>query len=278
MLGIAKCLIVKHFLRMGGMLLRSWSETDWSPQLTQDGSWSLRIRPDGELMHSPAGAYGESQYIYGALLHRVSKIELTANISILSLGLGLGYNELLAIQWSLEKGLNLSLFSFEKDPFLKEALKLALAAYLTRGAGRNNSVESKTLIEGYEEPLVQEVYFHIFSWFPISVIEQALRMLNEGQWQLLPALAHDSQLPTDIQVYFWDAFSRKTSPELWDEDFLKYTLQYATHPQKAWLTTYACNGPLKRSLRALGWQVFEEKGFHNKKKHVWAEKNRELDP
>ncbi|MEO0336841.1 MAG: hypothetical protein AAF202_10620, partial [Pseudomonadota bacterium] len=90
---------------------------------TKDGSPTLEITVEGvnENMHNFHGAFSETDYIYGEAL-RWALASPVPTLRVLSVGLGLGYNEIMTAAWSLratESGHCRvgSLHSYEVDPF-----------------------------------------------------------------------------------------------------------------------------------------------------------------
>src|SRR5690606_15523901 len=92
---------------------------------TADGSPTLELGYDSgwsEAMHNSQGALEESVYIYGhALNESFSKL---SSPQVLSVGLGLGYNEILTSVYSLIHKLpstSIRLTSYEQEEFLKDS-------------------------------------------------------------------------------------------------------------------------------------------------------------
>jgi len=92
---------------------------------TEDGSLSARIGTPGapledcsEAMHSLRGAFSETVYIYGTAIRLAA--ERGFNERVLSMGLGLGYVELLAAAIALHTGRQVRGESFEIVPELRD--------------------------------------------------------------------------------------------------------------------------------------------------------------
>ena len=86
---------------------------------TSDGSPSLCIANSTgytEKMHHSAGALSESIYIYYAALEAATQRQWP--IRALSLGLGLGYNEILVAAHAVKRNGSAVLYSFEIEPAL----------------------------------------------------------------------------------------------------------------------------------------------------------------
>ncbi|MCJ8275588.1 MAG: hypothetical protein MJK18_02010, partial [Bdellovibrionales bacterium] len=83
---------------------------------TADGSPTLSLS-GGEKMHSMDGAFSESLFIYGS---NVEKGLETKAPKVLSMGLGLGYNEIMSAAFFTSKDVkNFRLCSFESVPELR---------------------------------------------------------------------------------------------------------------------------------------------------------------
>src|SRR5262249_23635737 len=93
---------------------------------TLDGSPTLRLFQDGkwtETMHSPKGAWSETLYIYADAMK--AALEHGWPLRVFSLGLGLGYNELVyaahAVQLEESRLAHCHMSSYEAVTFLSES-------------------------------------------------------------------------------------------------------------------------------------------------------------
>lgn len=229
-----------------------WLPHGYEIVLTEDGSPSLRwlASETQETMHHRGGAYSETQLIYGNVVRETfAKPNQPAELAFLSVGLGLGYNEILVAVEALKTGYVAKTFlrSYEKDKFLVQQFL--------------NWLES-----GVQQP-TQQVYEQILGFFSmdrVKVADVLLGWLNNQQWQILGSLERDFVKDQRFHCILYDAFSSKTSPFLWQEDFLQELLNDLAHEQ-CLISTYACTGPLKRALRATGFQVVLRDGFASKR-------------
>jgi len=88
--------------------------------------------------------------------------------------------------------------------------------------------------------------------------------MKHKTWKLEGALTPEFQAERKYECIFYDAFSSKTSPHLWEQGFLEnFWSQIAA--EKCLVTTYACTGALKRSLKANGFELILREGFHSKR-------------
>ncbi|MNL45541.1 bifunctional tRNA (mnm(5)s(2)U34)-methyltransferase/FAD-dependent cmnm(5)s(2)U34 oxidoreductase [compost metagenome] len=72
----------------------------------------------------------------------------------------------------------------------------------------------------------------------------------------------------DYSGILYDAFSSKTTPHLWEEEFLKSFFQCAA--ADAMVSTYACKATLKRALKDSGFEVIVREGFLGKRNSTLA--------
>ena len=90
--------------------------------LTADGSTSLQNLRTGEPMHSLQGALSESLYIYQTALKKCLSL-MGDNPIILSLGLGLAYNEIISIAHLHQSQIHhFKIVSYEKNQDMLQAL------------------------------------------------------------------------------------------------------------------------------------------------------------
>ena len=85
-------------------------------EVTADGSPTLRLQGQ-EPMHSLQGALSETLYIYGPVIELALE---QPEPRLLSVGLGLGYNELLTMALSLRAEKTFSLVSLESEEWLRD--------------------------------------------------------------------------------------------------------------------------------------------------------------
>jgi tRNA U34 5-methylaminomethyl-2-thiouridine-forming methyltransferase MnmC len=223
---------------------------------TQDGSSTLIFRNEQgycEKMHHSGGALSESLYIY----HEALQLALANNPSqpprVLSVGLGLGYNELIAIAEFERRSLSdWRLWSFERLDFLRDSFVSWL-----RGS-------PSPLSELYEQILAGiAVHLQVPA---IQVYQSAQMAESDGRLSLegaFPAAAGP------VNCVFYDAYSKKMDPELWIEQGLIEGLRPALN-NNCVFATYAATGALNRALKVLGFQQLEKSGFQGKRESTLA--------
>lgn len=233
-------------------------------EATEDGSPTARILEPGsetpsEAMHSLRGAFSETVYIYGAALNRASHERFPERV--LSMGLGLGYVELLSSAIALRDLRKLEGESFEIVPELRDYFK----AWVTR--------------EGECPEDFQKAYDDICERTAKEILGDAAKSndirssfaaaLESDTWFLRHDLSAETRFAHPFGTICFDAFSSKSTPDLWTEEFLLEFLKKAAAPSCV-LSTYACTGSLKRALKSEGFEITIREGFSSKRDSTFA--------
>lgn len=235
----------------------NWSELGYSVFITGDESPSLKptLSEDSEMMHHRGGALAESRLIYGRVIHKC--FEALKQPAFYSLGLGLGYNEALVAESAVHHGKVFKLVSDELDSNL---IKMYLCFL------RNELDPKSEIFKTYES------YFKMLKVPLAELSETLLKAYDEKRWIIRGPLTKETSFPFRINGFFWDAFSQKTSPELWEEDFLIEFFKQNSDLQFAVLATYASVGKMKRALKINNYNVQVCEGFHGKRNSTYAER------
>jgi hypothetical protein len=235
---------------------------------TADGSLTARLG-ESETMHSLRGAFNETVYIYGTAFE-VAQNELgIKEPTVFSLGLGLGYVEILSAALALKTGFKPRGESFE----LIEDLNTSFDSWARK----------KPLVQNPNPPPAAFVPPEIYDQIAIRTCEatksdnvtlDTLRSaignaLNEKDWILSGPLTPDSQMTKKFNCIAFDAFSSKSTPELWTRDFLDHFLASACDDACV-LSTYACTGNLKRALIDAGFELRIREGYASKRDSTLA--------
>jgi len=240
-----------YFRFAGGVIL----DLEYKQILTGDGSPTLSIAPTFEHMHAIEGAFTETQYIYQPTVEKA--FNTVSKPVFLSLGLGLGYNELLIAFESLRHGRIPELIaSYESVVPLKEAFESWLMNDLV------------PLTPVYDQ--ITEMYAEKYDREPVLAKSLLLDLLQENKLRLLGPVEKEVLSPSHAILF--DAFSTKTSPELWTPEFLNgFFGSAAANP--CFMSTYACNGELKRALKNNAFILDIQKGFGMKRESTFASKS-----
>ncbi|OFZ16923.1 MAG: hypothetical protein A2Z20_09435 [Bdellovibrionales bacterium RBG_16_40_8] len=232
---------------------------------TNDGSPSICLSSDKfrpEAMHHRDGALAESLFVYKGVLHEA--LELGCPPRVLSLGIGCGYNEMIAVAYILHTKKTLSDFyleSFEGDTNLRTSFTNWLL-------DMTSASELQSEIYGTLNKVLDCVA-NEFTLKPQFIKSQLLELYEKKQFILREWLTSDTDFSTIFGVIFFDAFSSKSTPELWTENFLKMFLKKVAAPNCA-LATYAATGSLNRALKESNFILKKQKGFSGKRESTRA--------
>jgi hypothetical protein len=235
------------------------TRNDFEVIITADGSPSLMIADSTgyvEKMHHTAGAMTETVYIYGSALNET--LDQGWPLHVLSLGLGLGYNELLVAGTACARGIQPSsvrLYSFESESLLSQSF-----LNWVKGAGSDFS----ELYADIRARIAKE----------LSVNENELcRWLKECHgmhtWQIRGAFPTDAEGVHSITCILYDAFSNKMTPELWSEEVLTGAMTAICAPTCVF-ATYASTGNLKRAFKKTGFGFVKRRGFAGRRESSLA--------
>jgi hypothetical protein len=237
---------------------------------TEDGSLSARIGAPGlakedcsEAMHSLRGAFSETVYVYGTAISTAAESHFSERV--LSMGLGLGYVELLSAAIAIKNDRQIRGESFEIVPELRSYFEAWL-----KSSDPSADVSNELPIE------FKNAYDSICARTAetIQVEAKALHKAFAGavaqnHWLIRAELNAETTFDEKFGCICFDAFSSKSTPDLWSEDFLCAFLQKTAAPQ-AVLSTYACTGALKRALKAENFEVQIREGFSSKRDSTFA--------
>ncbi|MEN9825451.1 MAG: hypothetical protein RI953_1196 [Pseudomonadota bacterium] len=243
---------------------------------TSDGSFSLRYSADHnqmtEPMHSSKGAWSETLEIYEPAL-KASLLFLgpSQKWQVASIGLGLGYNEILAAGVAMAHRIEpekISIVSFESRPELIEVFK--------------------TYFENAPPPdeccFLEDVYADIVQRTAelLNLEQQQLRaficsLISHNQLELreslnLKSLQHLSSSPQLRGCILFDAFSPSSSPDLWNQDLLEAMIEFLAGP-KCVFASYASRTVLKKALKKFGFKLEKRAGFAGKREATFAVRN-----
>ncbi|NBW80528.1 hypothetical protein EBR21_02130 [bacterium] len=246
---------------------------------TSDGSFSLRYSTDRnemtEPMHSSKGAWSETLEIYEpALKGSLDFHESKETWRVASIGLGLGYNEILAAGVAMASGIEpdkISIVSFESRPELMRAF----SRYF-----QNSEASTKSCF-------LDKVYADIVRRTSdlLNLQHQKLqtyigRLICHKHLELHESLSKNAlqTLSTSIEpcgCVLFDAFSPSSSPDLWNEELLETMIGILAGP-KCIFASYASRTVLKKMLRRFGFVLQRRSGFAGKREATFAVRNSEF--
>lgn len=251
----------------------TWKDFGFCEETTGDGSPTLRLLQTSvgdkppESMHHSGGAAAETEQIYGPigkLIFRQDFCRQGFSCRFLSVGLGLGYVEMMLARESLSapnSTLEL-LLSFESQPDLRRLfLDWVFDRRIPQPCQMTYDRVSHYVLK--ETPLtVAQIKKQLQSWFSLK------------QWHLdgkLEAKLEEAREHSQARFsgIFYDAFSAKTNEGLWSEVFLVEFLETFAD-EFCLLSTYACLGNLKRALNKQNFKMIRRKGFCGKRNSTFA--------
>lgn len=236
-----------------------------------------------ETMHSLRGAFLETVYIYGTAYDTATQLlnqaaatttadstqPTTRHPRVFSLGLGLGYVELLSSALSIRHDRELHGASFEAVPEL------------------NSSFLQWLTLDGSAQDATGLVPHHVYDDIltrtaketgvePHAIRARLRDAVQSGAWLIegpltMQMVAEDDSaaLAKPFHCIAFDAFSSKSTPELWTREFLDRFLEKAC-AKVCVLSTYACTGHLKRALQAASFTLNIREGYASKRDSTLA--------
>lgn len=226
---------------------KDYQDSGFEPVQTEDGSFTLKQRGVGEEMHARGGAVLESFYIYyDALKYFFESCQEGEEVEVISIGLGMGYNEILtahaveSLKLNQNMNIEVKVLSYEKE----EALK---PLFLKRVANPENyNLFWKPFLEREVNTLTTKGFLDENLILKASFEESSFKDLENNK-----------------KIILFDAYSNKTSGELWAESFLEKFFEKCK-PGSV-VTTYAATGALNRVLKKTGFKNLKRKGFSGKR-------------
>jgi len=198
--------------------------------VTNDNSKSLLIPELNESYHSTNGAANESLHIF--IKNGLALVPVANPIRIFEMGFGTGLNALLSLNYAKNTPIYIAYETVEKYP-----LEIDLINQLNHPLTTNLA----SLSSEFEK-------MHLCEWNKKVVISA------EFTFKKIQGDIQDLELPSDyFHLIYYDAFSPKIQPELWDTIILKKLYLSLTNGGR--LVTYCAQGQFKRNLKEAGFNV-----------------------
>lgn len=239
---------------------------------TLDGSFSLQYRREDnswtEPMHSSKGAWSESLFIYApALQESMLMRSPQESWSVASVGLGLGYLEILTAGLALQSGrkaLETKITSFES----RSQLRFSFLQFLESSAPSNTQIS----LDFVYDDIVRRVAQHV-SAEPRILKEHLQSMWKMGSLCFKEDLAQELMASEGKQAehscLLFDAFSPDSSPDVWEENLLDGMMMNLC-ASNCIVVSYASRTVLKRVLKRNGFQLKKTEGFSGKRESTFA--------
>lgn len=198
-------------------------------QTTEDGSATLFVEELDEHYHSVKGALTESEHIYRDCAFRYRAANTSSPslpLTILEVGFGTGLNAVVTAMVA-DASCPVHYVTLEKYPVADNLL-----GHL-----------------GYEHIVDANLFaaIHAAPWEQVAAITPYFT-IEKRQCDFLSA-----QLPTSIDVVYFDAFAPEKQPEMWSPELFK-RIFHAMNPGGVF-TTYCAKGVIRRMLQSTGFVV-----------------------
>jgi len=198
--------------------------------ITADGSSTIRWENTGECYHSTFGAITESKYIF--INQGFSAIPDTNPLRILEVGMGTGLNVLLTCCQAVQEMKTVYYHALEPFPLESDVWKQL------NYAGHIPFCESDRYFTKIHSGKSGEVF----------LIAPGFKLLKDIVG------IHEAVIPEEkYELVYYDAFSPDTQPEMWNENALQKVHNSLT--ANGLFLTYTVKGEVKRTLKAIGFEV-----------------------
>ena len=211
--------------------------------ITNDGSHSIFNPEVNETYHSKHGAIVEAEYVFikNGLLAENKK-----QFSILEVGFGTGLNALLTAQKAQQKKIAINYHGIELYPVPKES-------YIQLNFTELIGEEKSKLLNLHECNWEEEHVINKF--FKLTKNEIALENYTSK---------------TKFDIIYFDAFSPEKQPELWTAEVFQN--MYDLLKEDGFLVTYCAKGVVKRTMKAVGFEIVVLDGPPGKRQMTRANK------
>ena len=211
--------------------------------ITNDGSHSIYNPEVNETYHSKHGAIVEAEYVFikNGLLAENKK-----QFNILEVGFGTGLNALLTAQKAQQKKITINYHGIELYPVPKESYS---QLNFTELIGEKNS------------KLLQ---LHECEWEKEHVINNFFK-LTKNEITL-----ENYSSKTKFDIIYFDAFSPEKQQELWTTEVFQN--MYNLLNKDGFLVTYCAKGSVKRTMKAVGFEIIVLDGPPGKRQMTRANK------
>ena len=213
--------------------------------ITNDGSHSIFNPEVNETYHSKHGAIVEAEYVFikNGLLAENKK-----QFNILEVGFGTGLNALLTAQKAKQKDIAVNYYGIELYPVPEESYRQLNFTDLI-------GVDSSDLLNLHECSWEEEHTIHDF--FKLTKNKIALEEYTSK---------------TKFDIIYFDAFSPETQPHLWNAEVFQN--MYKLLKEDGFLVTYCAKGVVKRTMKAVGFEIAVLDGPPGKRQMTRANKKR----
>ncbi len=198
---------------------------------TQDGSHSIFSEEFKVSYHSKYGAVRETQHVFIDAALRFKAV-LKKDIRILEMGFGTGLNALMTYLEAQKRNLCINYTTVEAYPI--DDAQVALLNY-------NDILR----VSETDEDCLRRL--HTAPWNVKYAINDNFTLLK------LHTFFETVEFQEQFDIIYFDAFAPNAQPHLWEEPLLKK--MYDALLPEGILTTYCAKGEVKRTLKAVGFEI-----------------------
>jgi len=214
--------------------------------VTGDGSNTLYNAQIGEHYHSKHGALQEAKHVFlkSGLEFSLDK-EPSTSISILEIGFGTGLNFILSADYCVAKDIDLFYCGIEAFPLQAEVIReIGYSAFVQHDVWTD-------FVDNYDQALLDAV--QINKHITLQVAHQKVLTFETTK---------------QFDVIYFDAFAAIHQPEMWTDETLAHVTKFLK--KGGVFVTYAITGNLKRSMKALGFDIEKAPGAPGKREMLRA--------
>ena len=211
--------------------------------ITNDGSHSIFNPEVNETYHSKHGAIVEAEYIF--IKHGFSAVN-KKTLTILEIGFGTGLNALLTLQKATQKKVTVNYHTMELYPVNKDKYKKLNFTDLI-------GMEKDDLLDLHQSEWEKKC--QITDYFKLTKSKSSLENYTSK---------------TKFDIIYFDAFSPEKQPELWTDIIFKKMHEYLK--EDGFLVTYCAKGVVKRTMKAVGFEIVVLDGPPGKRQMTRANK------
>jgi len=206
----------------------------FTPQATEDGSYTFFCEEIGEAYHSSQGAKQEAELKFVEPCQLATKAQQPI-VRILDVCYGLGYNSASALEriWASNPDCKIELVALELNP----AVPRAAIAY--------------NLLSSWNPPIPELLAKLATSGTVETNNFQAQLLLGDAR----TTIKQVQQSGFQADGIFLDPFSPPRCPQLWTVEFIQQ-LAKCCH-ELGLIATYSCAAAVRTAILAAGWQISE---------------------
>ncbi len=194
--------------------------------VTNDGSHSIYNPRVNETYHSKHGAIVEAEHVF---IKNGLFAENKMQFNILEVGFGTGLNALLTLQKSQQKEIDINYHGIELYPVLEKSY---------------SQLNFTELIGEEKSKLLQ---LHECEWEKEHLITNLFKLTKNK------IALENYTSKTKFDIIYFDAFSPEKQPELWTAEVFQN--MYNLLNDDGFLVTYCAKGVVKRTMKAVGFEI-----------------------